>query len=388
MSDKRIWPVDEEALLTKIRSAGWSVAIHNDYRQNGNQHTFWLFTNVNGRWVKGEGRTDREALECVARELAAKESSEQHRTPPAFPSLEQLREQAEASAAVETFSGDGEHRGPFSGAQSAETGTSARNVSPSPCLTLPDGRPAWPFRLADALAEVKNVATRDGRSLSLLFLEERDECPLKGIVGDKVTGGKSWWTLDGKRISEYANIDLDLFMLTPPKPPPQAEPAKPPASVEQMCRKLLQKVVDEDVLVLGDESNVPGDLKTEDLSGMANMLQGFLLRPCSFCESPISPSAKCICDECRHAESFNEWQRGRNEAANPLGLEAFDYERATRSEAVCLADGTVVSLVELRNNDEFVGIRISSLPEAGLFPRDGTHPLGARLFMAKKREGE
>ena len=50
-----------------MREAGWRVAVHNDYRLNGEDHTFWLFTHPNGRWVKGEGRTDDDALaECVA----------------------------------------------------------------------------------------------------------------------------------------------------------------------------------------------------------------------------------------------------------------------------------------------------------------------------------
>ena len=50
--------------LTRLRSDGWSVAVHNDYRQDGEPHTFWLLTR-DGRAVKGEGRTDEEALgEC------------------------------------------------------------------------------------------------------------------------------------------------------------------------------------------------------------------------------------------------------------------------------------------------------------------------------------
>lgn len=44
-----------------IRALGWVVAVHNDYRLNGEAHTFWLFTK-DGRAVKGEGRTDAEAL--------------------------------------------------------------------------------------------------------------------------------------------------------------------------------------------------------------------------------------------------------------------------------------------------------------------------------------
>ena len=44
-----------------LRAAGWSVAVHNDYRLNGVAHTFWLMTKGD-RCVKGEGRTDAEAL--------------------------------------------------------------------------------------------------------------------------------------------------------------------------------------------------------------------------------------------------------------------------------------------------------------------------------------
>jgi len=54
--------------LAALRSAGWSVAVHNDYRQGGEPFTFWLFTNAAGRAIKGEGRTDAEALaQCLAR---------------------------------------------------------------------------------------------------------------------------------------------------------------------------------------------------------------------------------------------------------------------------------------------------------------------------------
>jgi hypothetical protein len=47
-----------------LRAAGWAVAVHNDYRLNGEAHTFWLFTK-DGRAVKGEGKTDAEALAQV-----------------------------------------------------------------------------------------------------------------------------------------------------------------------------------------------------------------------------------------------------------------------------------------------------------------------------------
>jgi len=51
-----------ESLLKAMRREGWRVAVHNDYRLDGKLFTFWLFTHSSGRWVKGEGKTDREAV--------------------------------------------------------------------------------------------------------------------------------------------------------------------------------------------------------------------------------------------------------------------------------------------------------------------------------------
>ncbi len=51
-----------------IRAAGWAVAVHNDYRQNGTHHTFWLFTK-DDRAVKGEGASDLTALNQVRNQI-------------------------------------------------------------------------------------------------------------------------------------------------------------------------------------------------------------------------------------------------------------------------------------------------------------------------------
>lgn len=51
--------------LATLRAAGWSVAVHNDYRLYGEPHTFWLFTHPDGRWLKGEGRTDEDAIRAA-----------------------------------------------------------------------------------------------------------------------------------------------------------------------------------------------------------------------------------------------------------------------------------------------------------------------------------
>ena len=55
--------------LNDLRAQGWAVAIHNDYRLGGEFKTFWLFTCSNGKWVKGEGSTDDQALEEVWRQV-------------------------------------------------------------------------------------------------------------------------------------------------------------------------------------------------------------------------------------------------------------------------------------------------------------------------------
>lgn len=73
MADDRKPPFDASS-PADIRAAGWTVAVHNDYSLNGARHTFWLFTRADpsrtnlpgeGRYAKGEGRTDAEALDEV-----------------------------------------------------------------------------------------------------------------------------------------------------------------------------------------------------------------------------------------------------------------------------------------------------------------------------------
>ena len=58
-----------------LRAAGWSVAVHNDYRLNGVAHTFWLMTKGD-RCVKGEGRTDAEALAQIRALVAERRAAD------------------------------------------------------------------------------------------------------------------------------------------------------------------------------------------------------------------------------------------------------------------------------------------------------------------------
>lgn len=58
--------------LETLRLGGWVVAVHNDYKQDGKPHTFWLFTHPCGLWIKGEGETDEKALEKLPAEAHQK----------------------------------------------------------------------------------------------------------------------------------------------------------------------------------------------------------------------------------------------------------------------------------------------------------------------------
>lgn len=52
-------------MLRILREAGWMVAVHNDYRQDGKLQTFWLFTHPSGKWLKGEAERDEDAVFLV-----------------------------------------------------------------------------------------------------------------------------------------------------------------------------------------------------------------------------------------------------------------------------------------------------------------------------------
>lgn len=60
-----------ESVLDGLRSDGWQVAIHNDFRIAGRPRTFWRMVNPEtGRYVDGEGADDAEAL-AACRSAAA-----------------------------------------------------------------------------------------------------------------------------------------------------------------------------------------------------------------------------------------------------------------------------------------------------------------------------
>jgi hypothetical protein len=57
------------ACADDLRSWGWTVTLHQDYRLNGQPMTRWLLTK-DERFVTGEGATDAEALREIRRKLA------------------------------------------------------------------------------------------------------------------------------------------------------------------------------------------------------------------------------------------------------------------------------------------------------------------------------
>jgi len=71
-------PPTDAARPDDLRAMGYMVAVHNDYRLNGEQYTFWLLTHPNGHWIKGESRTDAEALNQIRAQVPPT-------TPPACP---------------------------------------------------------------------------------------------------------------------------------------------------------------------------------------------------------------------------------------------------------------------------------------------------------------
>jgi len=61
--------------LAELRQRGWVVAVHNDYKLQGNLHTFWLFTK-GAYCAKGEGQSDEEALAQVLVQVQEIEADE------------------------------------------------------------------------------------------------------------------------------------------------------------------------------------------------------------------------------------------------------------------------------------------------------------------------
>lgn len=64
-------PLPAAQVPDDLRAQGLTVAIHNDYRLDGESHTFWLLTDKSGMSYKGEGRSDAEALNEIRGQLTA-----------------------------------------------------------------------------------------------------------------------------------------------------------------------------------------------------------------------------------------------------------------------------------------------------------------------------
>ena len=66
---------DGGASADDLREAGYSVAVHNDYRLDGKFHTFWLLTK-DRKCYKGEGTSDTMALNQIREQVGMKEKSQ------------------------------------------------------------------------------------------------------------------------------------------------------------------------------------------------------------------------------------------------------------------------------------------------------------------------
>jgi DNA-binding transcriptional regulator YiaG len=66
---QRVVGKNAESVPDDIRDQGWTVAMHGDSQVKGKFRTCWLFTNEDGRYLKGEGQTDAEALNLVRQKL-------------------------------------------------------------------------------------------------------------------------------------------------------------------------------------------------------------------------------------------------------------------------------------------------------------------------------
>lgn len=51
-----------------LRAKGWTVGVHNDYRMNGKNHTFWMMTK-DFTAIKGEGPDDAFALNVIRKKI-------------------------------------------------------------------------------------------------------------------------------------------------------------------------------------------------------------------------------------------------------------------------------------------------------------------------------
>lgn len=71
-----------DQLETELRSLGWAIAVHNDYRLQGQKYTFYLWTHPNGRWIKGEGHQGQTAAleDCLAQAQAILDPTRDTRT--------------------------------------------------------------------------------------------------------------------------------------------------------------------------------------------------------------------------------------------------------------------------------------------------------------------
>ena len=49
--------------LDMLKERGWLIAVHSQHKRDGLPYSSWLFIHPNGRWIKGEGHSDEQAVQ-------------------------------------------------------------------------------------------------------------------------------------------------------------------------------------------------------------------------------------------------------------------------------------------------------------------------------------
>ena len=65
-------PANTDTLLADLRARGWNVAVHSDYKQDGEVMSYWLLVHPDGMWVEGSG-ANIEVLKTIFKKVSAQQ---------------------------------------------------------------------------------------------------------------------------------------------------------------------------------------------------------------------------------------------------------------------------------------------------------------------------
>lgn len=286
-----------------------------------------------------------------------------------------------------------------------------------PALTLPDGRPAWPFRLEGALAW-EEVVTRSG-------LKAKYKYKYTQLYMFEIEGVSGLWSHDatGKHThpDSILGCGFDLFMLHAPQAKQEGQIAK-----ALNASKPLRKCSGCDGLITADAkcycccehcATLPPEAKEPERDAD----EAWRDVPCEALNPTSHPAGSRLlvrnengvvwfAEVCEWNEGMvlMRWRKGRKgwhyaEAWTVFEvlrkgppLEPFDYARAQAGETVCLViDGAVTQVENIEiieppmcivvDGAHYQGVRVKFANKWWSFTRTGTHPLGVKLYMAGKK---